>query len=60
MIPNELLYGLIGLVVPILAARLGLDFVGVELDEHYLAEAVARTRVALEPSDGTRSPMLPY
>jgi site-specific DNA-methyltransferase (adenine-specific) len=30
------------------AAQLGLDFVGVELDEHYLAEAIARTRRALE------------
>lgn len=28
MIPNELLYGLIGLVVPILAARLGLPILG--------------------------------
>ncbi len=30
------------------AARLGLDFVGVELDEHYLLEAIARTRRAIE------------
>lgn len=30
------------------AARLGLDFVGVELDPHYLEEAVGRTRRALE------------
>jgi len=26
------------------AAQLGLDFVGIEMDEHYLAEAIARTR----------------
>lgn len=32
------------------AAQLGLDFVGVELDEHYLGEAIARTRRALEPA----------
>ncbi len=42
------------------AARLGLNFVGVELDEHYLTEAVARTRGALEGADGTSAPMLPY
>jgi site-specific DNA-methyltransferase (adenine-specific) len=30
------------------AARLGLDFIGVEMDEHYLKEAIARTRGALE------------
>jgi site-specific DNA-methyltransferase (adenine-specific) len=29
------------------AAELGLDFIGVELDDHYLAEAIARTRRAL-------------
>ncbi len=29
-------------------AMLGVDFVGMELDEHYLREAVARTRHALE------------
>src|SRR3954470_5162075 len=29
------------------AAQLGLDFIGVELDEHYLAEAIARTRRAI-------------
>ena len=33
------------------AAQLGLDFIGVEIDEHYLAEAVDRTRAAL---DGTK------
>jgi DNA modification methylase len=32
------------------AAQLGLDFVGVELDEHYLREAIARTRRGLEPA----------
>ena len=26
------------------AARLKLDFVGIELDEHYLREAIARTK----------------
>lgn len=31
----------------IAAARLGLDFVGIELDAHYLDEAVARVRAAL-------------
>jgi len=30
-------------------ATLGIDFAGIELDEHYLKEAVARTRKALEP-----------
>ncbi len=29
------------------AAQLGLDFVGIEMDEHYLAEAIARTRAVL-------------
>ena len=29
------------------AAELGLDFIGIEMDEHYLAEAIARTRKAL-------------
>ncbi len=29
------------------AAELGLDFVGIEMDEHYLAEAIDRTRRAL-------------
>jgi site-specific DNA-methyltransferase (adenine-specific) len=31
-------------------AGLGLDFVGVEMDEHYLAEAVERTRRAIRTS----------
>lgn len=30
-----------------IAAALGLDFIGVEIDEHYLAEAIARVRAAL-------------
>jgi DNA modification methylase len=34
------------------AAQLGLDFVGVELDEHYLGEAIARTRRALDAAPG--------
>jgi site-specific DNA-methyltransferase (adenine-specific) len=29
------------------AAQLGLDFIGIELDEHYLAEAIARTQRAM-------------
>ena len=29
------------------AAQLGLDFIGIEIDEHYLAEAIARTRRAI-------------
>ena len=31
----------------IAAARLGVDFIGVELDAHYLGEAIARVRAAL-------------
>ena len=30
-------------------AQLGVSFVGIELDEHYLKEAIARTRKAMEP-----------
>jgi site-specific DNA-methyltransferase (adenine-specific) len=30
------------------AARLGIDFIGVEMDEHYLAEAIARVRQSLK------------
>jgi site-specific DNA-methyltransferase (adenine-specific) len=30
------------------AARLNVNFVGIELDEHYLREAIARTKAALE------------
>jgi DNA modification methylase len=29
------------------AARLGVGFIGIELDEHYLKEAIARTRAEL-------------
>ena len=29
------------------AAQLGIDFVGVEMDPHYLEEAIARVREAL-------------
>ena len=32
-------------------AKLGVNFVGVELDEHYLKEAVARTKSALQTAD---------
>jgi DNA modification methylase len=31
----------------IAAARLGVNFIGIELDEHYLGEAVARVKSAL-------------
>jgi site-specific DNA-methyltransferase (adenine-specific) len=31
----------------IAAGRLGLDFIGIEMDEHYLAEAIDRTRRVL-------------
>jgi site-specific DNA-methyltransferase (adenine-specific) len=30
------------------AARLGLDFVGIEMDEHYLREAVSRVKAAID------------
>jgi site-specific DNA-methyltransferase (adenine-specific) len=30
----------------IAALRLGVDFIGVEMDEHYLREAVARVKAA--------------
>ena len=36
----------------IAAARLGLDFVGVELDAHYLDEAVARVKQAVDTTAG--------
>ena len=32
----------------IAAARLGLDFIGIEMDEHYLKEAVARVKASLD------------
>jgi site-specific DNA-methyltransferase (adenine-specific) len=35
----------------IACANLGVDFVGIELDRHYLREAVARTRRAIEALD---------
>jgi site-specific DNA-methyltransferase (adenine-specific) len=39
------------------AVKLGLDFVGIELDEHYLSEAVARVRAAAaEGQADSRSP----
>jgi site-specific DNA-methyltransferase (adenine-specific) len=31
----------------IAAARLGLDFIGIEMDEHYLAEAASRVKAAV-------------
>jgi site-specific DNA-methyltransferase (adenine-specific) len=36
------------------AARLMVDFVGIELDEHYLQEAIERTRRALEDAPVAR------
>jgi site-specific DNA-methyltransferase (adenine-specific) len=36
-------------------ATLGVDFIGIELDEHYLEEAVARTRAALAAA-GEKNP----
>ena len=32
-------------------AKLGIDFAGIELDEHYLKEAIARTRFELKTAD---------
>jgi DNA modification methylase len=29
------------------ATQLGLEFIGIEMDEHYLKEAIARTKAAL-------------
>jgi len=41
----------------IACARLGLDFIGADIDETYLAEAVARTRAAvLDEAVGTKRP----
>jgi site-specific DNA-methyltransferase (adenine-specific) len=36
----------------IAAARLGLDFIGIEMDEHYLKEAVARLKASLDTPAG--------
>ncbi|MEO6223523.1 MAG: hypothetical protein ABIP90_09740 [Vicinamibacterales bacterium] len=33
----------------IAAGRLGLNFIGIEMDAHYLSEAVARVKAALSP-----------
>jgi DNA modification methylase len=30
------------------AAQLGLDFIGIEMDEHYLTEAIERTRRVMQ------------
>ena len=39
------------------AAGLGVDFIGVEIDEHYLVEAIARVRRALKsPKSQVPSP----
>ena len=37
-------------------AKLGIDFVGIELDEHYLREAVERTRHELTHDAATGPP----
>ena len=34
----------LGLGVAIAAARLGVDFIGIEMDEHYLKQAVERIK----------------
>jgi site-specific DNA-methyltransferase (adenine-specific) len=36
------------------AARLGVNFIGIELDEHYLREAIARTDAALKSANATQ------
>jgi site-specific DNA-methyltransferase (adenine-specific) len=36
-------------------ARLGVSFLGIEVDERYLQEAVARTRLALEDLPASRT-----
>jgi site-specific DNA-methyltransferase (adenine-specific) len=35
-------------------AELGVSFLGIEIDEHYLGEAIDRTRRALQPSPPSR------
>jgi DNA modification methylase len=37
-------------------AELGLNFIGIELDEHYLGEAIDRTRRALDKGATLRVP----
>ena len=39
----------------IAAAQLGIDFVGVELDAHYLKEAIARVKAAARPKPASRT-----
>ena len=41
-------------ITAIAAARLGLDFVGIEMDEHYLKEAVARVKAAFSGKPARR------
>jgi site-specific DNA-methyltransferase (adenine-specific) len=33
--------------VPVAAARMGVDFIGIEMDEHYLREAVKRVKASV-------------
>lgn len=40
-------------------ARMGVNGIGIELDEHYLKEAVARTRAAVAAKDRRRTPRQP-
>ena len=40
-------------------ARLGVDAIGIEIDEHYLKEAIARTRAAVAARERRRSAALP-
>ncbi len=42
------------------AVELGVDFVGVEIDEHYLLEAVARVRSALSDNKNKAPGLLPF
>jgi len=37
------------------AAQLGLDFIGIEMDEHYLAEAIDRTKRSLKGTNTTKT-----
>jgi hypothetical protein len=38
---------------------MGLNGIGIEVDEHYLKEAVARTRAAVSAKDRRRAPRQP-
>jgi site-specific DNA-methyltransferase (adenine-specific) len=41
------------------AARLGVDFIGVEIDEHYLVEAVERVKNEIGPKSALKAPRRP-